>query len=82
MAPWSWTKVEVHTPEGNQLINRLELQLDAGDTLMITGKSGSGKTTLLRSLAQLWPYTSGTLTRPGRPQRDDVPVPDALCPAR
>ena len=34
---------------------------------MVTGKSGSGKTTLLRSLAELWPFTSGTLTRPCGP---------------
>jgi putative ATP-binding cassette transporter len=32
--------------------------------MVITGSSGSGKTTLLRSLAQLWPFTSGTLHRP------------------
>ena len=31
---------------------------------MITGRSGAGKTTLLRSLAELWPYASGTLCRP------------------
>ncbi|MDT5360759.1 MAG: vitamin B12/bleomycin/antimicrobial peptide transport system ATP-binding/permease protein [Mycobacterium sp.] len=32
--------------------------------MVITGGSGTGKTTLLRSLAQLWPFTSGTLRRP------------------
>jgi putative ATP-binding cassette transporter len=32
--------------------------------LVITGPSGSGKTTLLRSLAQMWPFTSGTLRCP------------------
>jgi putative ATP-binding cassette transporter len=32
--------------------------------MVITGSSGTGKTTLLRSLAQLWPFTSGTLHRP------------------
>ena len=48
-------------------INPLDLRLEIGDTLVITGKSGSGKTTLLRSLAELWPFTSGTLTRPCGP---------------
>lgn len=56
--------VEVRTPDGKQLINPLGMRLEIGDTLVITGPSGSGKTTLLRSLAELWPFTSGTLTRP------------------
>src|ERR1700754_1220630 len=57
--------VEVRTPDGDQLIDSLDLHLSEGDALVITGPSGSGKTTLLRSLAQLWPYASGTLRRPG-----------------
>lgn len=61
------TDVEVRTPDGRQLINPLDLHLQVGDTLVITGRSGSGKTTLLRSLAELWPFTSGTLTRPCGP---------------
>ncbi|WP_066897652.1 ABC transporter ATP-binding protein/permease [Mycolicibacterium houstonense] len=61
------TDVEVRTPDGRQLINPLDLHLQVGDTLVITGPSGSGKTTLLRSLAELWPFTSGTLTRPCGP---------------
>ncbi|OHU98744.1 ABC transporter ATP-binding protein/permease [Mycobacterium talmoniae] len=56
--------VEVRTPDGDQLIDTLDVHLSAGDALVITGPSGSGKTTLLRSLAQLWPYASGTLRRP------------------
>ncbi|HET9875629.1 MAG TPA: ABC transporter ATP-binding protein/permease [Mycobacterium sp.] len=56
--------VEVRTPDGDRLIDSLDVHLDVGDTLMIAGPSGSGKTTLLRSLAQLWPYASGTLRRP------------------
>ncbi|MGO9928155.1 MAG: ABC transporter ATP-binding protein/permease [Mycobacterium sp.] len=56
--------VEVRTPGGDRLIDPLDVQLDDGDTLVITGRSGAGKTTLLRSLAELWPYASGTLCRP------------------
>ena len=59
--------IEVRTPDGNQLINPLDLRLAVGDTLVVTGASGVGKTTLLRSLAELWPFTTGTLTRPCGP---------------
>lgn len=56
--------VEVRTPGGAVLIDGLDLHLPTGEALVVTGSSGSGKTTLLRSLAQLWPYASGTLRRP------------------
>jgi putative ATP-binding cassette transporter len=59
--------VEVRTPDGKQLIKPLDMRLEIGDTLIVTGPSGSGKTTLLRSLAELWPFCSGTLTRPCGP---------------
>ncbi len=61
--------VEVRTPDGDQLIDSLDLHLSEGDALVITGPSGSGKTTLLRSLAQLWPYGSGTLRCPVGPNQ-------------
>ena len=57
-------EVEVRTPDGKQLIKPLDVRLESGDSMVITGPSGSGKTTLLRSLAQMWPYTSGTLRCP------------------
>ncbi len=56
--------VDVQTPSGEVLIEDLNLSMYPGDTLIITGQSGTGKTTLLRSLAQLWPFTSGTLRCP------------------
>ena len=59
--------VEVRTPDGKQLVKPIDMRLEVGDTLVITGPSGSGKTTLLRSLAELWPFCSGTLTRPCGP---------------
>ncbi len=62
--PVELVDIDVHTPTGEVLIDDLNLQMQPGDTLIITGRSGTGKTTLLRSLAQLWPYTSGTLRCP------------------
>jgi putative ATP-binding cassette transporter len=59
--------VEVRTPDGKQLVKPIDMRLEIGDTLVVTGASGSGKTTLLRSLAELWPFCSGTLTRPCGP---------------
>lgn len=57
-------RVEVRTPSGSQLVDPLDLRLEPGDSLVVTGRSGAGKTTLLRSLAQMWPYTTGTVRRP------------------
>ena len=59
------TDVEVRNPAGEQLVADLDLQLGAGDAMIITGKSGTGKSTLLKSLAQLWPYASGSMETPG-----------------
>jgi vitamin B12/bleomycin/antimicrobial peptide transport system ATP-binding/permease protein len=56
--------VEVRTPAGDQLIDPLDLRLERGESMVITGSSGSGKTTLLRSLAELWPDTTGLWCRP------------------
>jgi vitamin B12/bleomycin/antimicrobial peptide transport system ATP-binding/permease protein len=56
--------VEVRSPAGFQLIDPLDVRLGAGGSMVITGRSGSGKTTLLRSLARLWPFTSGTVRYP------------------
>ena len=56
--------IEVRDPGGKQLLTGLNLRLEPGDALVITGPSGCGRTTLLRSIARLWPYASGTLRRP------------------
>ena len=54
----------VRLPDERVLVDDLDLRLTAGDALLVAGASGSGKTTLLRSLADLWPWAEGTVTRP------------------
>ncbi len=58
-------ELEIRNPAGKQLLDKLSMRLEPGESLVITGPSGCGRTTLLRSIAQLWPYTTGTLVRPG-----------------
>ncbi|MGY4709281.1 ABC transporter ATP-binding protein/permease [Mycolicibacterium sp. CBM1] len=64
--------LEVHRPDGKHLVDALNLRLAPGESLVITGPSGCGRTTLLRSIARLWPYSSGMLRRPGRDDAGDV----------
>jgi len=54
----------VKTPAGRVLLQDLNLEIYAGEPLLIRGPSGSGKTTLLRAIAGLWPYCSGDIIRP------------------
>ena len=54
----------VNRPDGRPLIEQLRIHLTGGDALLVSGASGSGKTTLLRSLAGLWPYAHGSVSRP------------------
>lgn len=56
--------VEVRTPDGRRLVDRLNLTLESGATLLVTGQSGVGKSVLLQSVAGLWPYTSGRAQYP------------------
>lgn len=57
----------VNTAEGPlTILDRVSLQVDAGDSLAITGASGSGKSTLLGILAGLDLPSSGTVTLDGQ----------------
>jgi putative ATP-binding cassette transporter len=60
--------VEVRTPDGEDLVSDLDLRLDPGDTLLISGPSGIGKTVLLQSIAGLWPFASGRIRLPASRQ--------------
>ncbi|PJG82929.1 ABC transporter ATP-binding protein/permease [Caviibacterium pharyngocola] len=55
--------LNIKTPDGTTLIQDLNLTLLRGTSLLIQGQSGVGKTTLLRTVAGLWPYSEGSVTR-------------------
>lgn len=75
--------------QGNTLFNKLNIELSAGDALLIQGPSGSGKTTLLKAIAGIYPFeTEGLVERPCNaeilflPQRPYVPqgtLREAIC---
>ena len=56
--------LNLRTPDGALLLEKLDLSLASGASLLIRGNSGVGKTTLLRAIAGLWPYVDGQVSRP------------------
>jgi vitamin B12/bleomycin/antimicrobial peptide transport system ATP-binding/permease protein len=51
-------------PDGQALAQHVNLQAQAGDSVIVSGPSGSGKSTLLRSIAGIWPFATGHIQRP------------------
>jgi heme ABC exporter ATP-binding subunit CcmA len=52
--------------EGYPVLRRLDLRVQRGEVLLLTGANGAGKTTLLRALAGLLPIAAGDGTVLGR----------------
>lgn len=67
-------KQVVFTADGQNIINGVDLKVNAGDYLTISGPSGGGKSTILKLIATLLTPTSGEILFNGKAQSDYQPT--------
>ncbi len=56
-------RLTVKLPNGTVLLADTGLRAHGGDHILLRGPSGSGKSTLFRTLAGIWPFSSGNIAR-------------------
>jgi len=66
-------KVDIVSPEGTVLVYDLNMTVEHNQNVMITGPNGAGKSSIFRVIGELWPLSSGKLTKP--PKEDFLFVP-------
>ena len=71
--------LDLDLPNGERLLEHVDLHVSAGRNTVITGRSGTGKSTLFRALAGVWPFGGGQVALPaGRtmflPQKAYIPL--------
>ncbi|HEV2702382.1 MAG TPA: ABC transporter ATP-binding protein/permease [Steroidobacteraceae bacterium] len=57
-------KLEVSSPAGATRLKENKILMKPGERVLIVAEPGAGKTLLFRALAGLWPWGSGSVTRP------------------
>jgi vitamin B12/bleomycin/antimicrobial peptide transport system ATP-binding/permease protein len=73
-------KLTLALPNGQPLLEKLDLPLKRGRSLLVRGASGTGKSTLFRALAGIWPFGSGEVREPSGarvlflPQKPYIPI--------
>jgi ATP-binding cassette subfamily D (ALD) protein 3 len=60
----SFEDVNIVSPDGKMLAEKLNFEIKPGENVMVTGPNGSGKSSLSRLLGELWPVQSGVMTKP------------------
>ncbi|KAI1307633.1 ATP-binding cassette sub-family D member 3 [Halotydeus destructor] len=56
--------VPLCTPNGDILVQSLNVTIQHGQNVIVTGPNGSGKSSLFRLLGELWPLHGGKLIKP------------------
>jgi putative ATP-binding cassette transporter len=51
-------------PDGRRILKTKRLELESGESVVLTGPSGSGKSTLFRAISGIWPYGEGRIRNP------------------
>jgi vitamin B12/bleomycin/antimicrobial peptide transport system ATP-binding/permease protein len=70
----------VRLPQGKPLVAAADIEVAAGERVLVTGPSGAGKSTLFRAIAGIWPFGAGTIRVPkganamALPQRPYFPI--------
>jgi putative ATP-binding cassette transporter len=60
-------RLEITSPAGATRFKENKILIKPGERVLIVGEPGAGKTLLFRALAGLWPWGSGSVTRPKGP---------------
>lgn len=70
--------VDMELPNGTRLLDKADLTLTRGHSVVISGASGSGKSTLFRVISGIWPFGRGRIATPAKcfflPQRPYIPL--------
>ncbi len=63
----------IYTPTGEKLLDKVSQEFVHGKHYWIKGDSGIGKSTFVRAIAGIWPYGSGTISLPEKPNIMYIP---------